>query len=869
MVMDCNINQEERNVTNDNLDRREFLVLASLGTAGVAMAGLPMKVLGEGRQATGNEPGSNWPQDAAQYRFYMVAYAHTDAVWLWPWEEAMAVVLSTCRSMLDRMKRDPQFAFAQTSAQFYKWVAETDPEMLKEIRQRVEEGRWDLIGGWWIEPDVNMPSGESLARQGLYGQRVMRELFGRQAKAGANPDSFGHPATLPQILKLQEMDGYMFARPSPSEIHLPADLIWWEAPDGTRIVGNRLRTGYGASGTLNDHLVTMMESHEPVKDLMIFYGAGDHGGGATDANIASINKIMTTPGAPKLIYSTPDQYFAHIRSMKDADLPTYQGELQHFGVGCYTAVAQVKKDNRTTEIAMTTAEKMAAVGSVAWNAAYPGAEFRSAWEKVLFQQFHDSLAGSARPEHYVHSRAAFGYAQYVANQAIYLSLQRLAWQIPTSDPESDYLVVFNPHPWATRLPVEYDLNWQPSTPSELTDERGTKIPHQWVQASEIIGDRLKLVYQAPLPAFGYRQFRVRKTTSKEAIASTVRASQQTLENEHLRVSFSPDGTIGIFDKDAGEEIFQGANAGARPVVLNDPSDTWSMIGDIYSYPDEIGAFGNAKSQVLEEGSLRGRVRTRTSYGRSSLEIDWILYAGSRWLEARCQLDWHEHLKMLKLSFPVQVTEPRSTYAIAFGHIERPTDGIENPGHRWIDLTGKRGRQKYGLAVINDAKYGYSVHDTDMRVSIARSAVFSNAPEGLLKPDGAYIWQDQGIQTFRFWLVPHAGSWQDAGIVRLTEELTTPVPVQYQGIHSGSRPQSGSFFSVETPNIVATAVKKADDGTNDLIVRCYETENRSTNAKLQLKFIDREWSGTFRPLEIKTLRIPLGGGPIRDVNILEK
>ncbi len=856
---------------NDELDRREFIRLASLGSGGLALnASSPMMVLGEDRPATiDDRPSDTWPADAVQNRLYMVAYAHTDAVWLWPWEEAMAVVLSTCRSMLDRMKRDPQCTFTQTSAQFYKWVAENDPEMLKEIGQRVEEGRWDLIGGWWIEPDLNMPNGESLARQGLYGQRVFRELFGRQAAAGANPDSFGHPATLPQILKLQEMEAYMFSRPDPSEMPLPADVFWWEASDGTRIVGNRLLFGYGRPwGPLDDRIRMAIKLREPVKDLMIFYGAGDHGGGATDADIALINEIMATPGAPHLIYSTPDQYFARLLSLEDANLPTYEGELQHFAVGCYTAVSQVKKDNRTTEIALTMAEKMAAVGSQVWNAAYPGEEFHSAWEKVLFQQFHDSLAGSARPEHYVRSHEAFGYAQYVANQAICLSLQRLAWQIPAADPESDYLVVFNPHPWATQLPVEYDLNWQRSTPSELTDERETQIPHQWVQASEIIGDRQKLVFQAPLPAFGYRQFRLRKITSKEAITSPVHASQETLENKNLRVSFSPDGTIGIFDKETGSELFQATNAGARAVVLNDPSDTWTMNGDIYSYPDEIGAFANARVQMLEEGAFRGRVKTRTSYGNSALEIEWILYAGSRLLEARCRLDWHEHLKMLKLSFPVQITQPRSTYEIAFGYVERPTDGLENPGHRWIDLTGKRGEQEYGLAVINDAKYGYSVQDNDMRVSIARGAVFASDKRNL-NPDGPYIWQDQGIQTFRFWLVPHTGSWQTAGIVRLAEELTTPVPVQYQGIHGGSRPQSGSFLSVETPNIVVTAIKKADEGTDGLIVRCYETEGRSTNAKLQLGFIDREWSGAFRPLEIKTLKIPLDHGPIREINLLEK
>jgi alpha-mannosidase len=772
--------------------------------------------------------------------------------------------------MLDRMKQSPHFAFVQTSARFYKYVAENDPEMLEEIRQRVNEGRWNVIGGWWIEPDVNIPSGESLARQGLYGQRTFRELFGRQASAGANPDSFGHPATLPQILKLQGLEEYMFARPDPGVRPLPADIFWWEAPDGTRILGNRLRTGYGSLGPLDDQVRAMLKAQEPVKDLMIWYGAGDHGGGATDESIASIERIMATPGAPKLVYSTPAQYFDKILAMKDTNLPAYEGELQRFAVGCYTAVSQVKKDNRTTELALTTAEKLAAIGSVAWGAAYPGEDFRTAWEKVLFQQFHDSLAGSARSEHYEISHAAFGYAREVADQAGALSLQRLAWQVPTADPASQYLVVFNPHPWSTQLEVEYDLDWPLSTPSRLTDERETKVAHQWVQASEIVGDsRNKLVFQAPLPAFGYRQFRVSKADAKEAIASPVSASRQALENEHLRVSLSPDGTIGIFDKDTEEELFQDPMKGARAVVLSDPSDTWTMIGNIYSYPNEIGAFAHAQIQVLEEGPFRGRVRTRTIYGSSALEIDWILYAGSRLLEARCTLDWHEQLKMLKLSFPVQVANPRATYEIAFGQIERPTDGLENPGHRWIDLTGRRGGQDYGLTVINDAKYGYSVHNNDMRLSIVRSPVFSNYPPSLIKPDGAYLWQDQGMQSLRFWLAPHAGSWQQAGVVRLTEELTSPVLVQYQGIHGGSRPLSGSFLSVDARNIIVTAIKRADEGSDDIILRCYETEGQTTNTSIDLAFINRQWKGSFRPFEIKTLRIPLKDGPIHEVNLLEE
>ena len=854
---------------SDHLDRRGFIKLAGIGAASMALTEsevLGAKTLNGSQAAPAGQSEESWPPGASQKRLDMIAYAHIDAVWLWPWTEAMSVVLSTFRSALDRMKSNPDFVFTESSAQFYKWVADSDPEMIQEIKQRVEEGRWNLVGGWWVEPDVNMPNGESLARHGLLGQRVFRNLFGRQAKVGFNPDSFGHTGTLPQILKLQELEDYVFMRPMEHAMHLPSDVFWWEAPDGTRALTYRIPISYNDSGALGVRVREVTALREPVKEMMVFYGAGDHGGGATDENIRSIGKIMATPGAPKLVYSTPEKYFAAIRAMKDVELPVIRGSLEHHAVGCYTAVAQVKKDNRTTEMAVTTAEKLASLGSVVWNARYPSSELQAAWEKVLFQQFHDSLAGSARPEHYVTSRHAYGYAQEVANQTIFLSLEKLAWQIPTEDPQSDYLVVFNPHAWNTELGVEYDLNWRPEVPSELTDEQGNRVAHQWGQGSTITGDRHALVFQAPLPAFGYRQFRIRKASTEGAVPSAVKASEEILENDHLRVTFSKEGTIGVFDKDAGQELFEGPTAGARAVVLNDPSDTWSH--HVYSYTDDIGAFTRTDLRVLEGGPLRGCVQVRSHYGGSTLETNWLLYAGSRTLEARCTLDWHEHMKMLKLSFPVRVQEPRSTYELAFGHIELKTDGAENPGQRWIDLTGKRAGKDYGLAVINNAKYGYSVLNNDMRVSIARGAVYAHDLGTKLKPDGTYIWQDQGIQTFRMWLVPHAGPWQAAGIPRLTEEYTAPVPVLYQGIHPGSKPQSGSFLSVDVKNVVVTALKKAEEG-DDLILRCYETDGRPTTATLRLGFVNREWTGKFRPLEIKTLSIPVSGEAIREVNLLEK
>jgi alpha-mannosidase len=727
-----------------------------------------------------------------------------------------------------------------------------------------------------------------LVRQGLYSQRLFQQLFGRMARIGYNPDSFGHPGTLPQILTLQGMHAYVFMRPQPHEKKLPADLFWWQGADGTRLLTYRIAFGYGADEHLQDvvrRFVTILQ--EPTKDLMVFYGAGDHGGGPTKENIRAIQDMQKMPGASAVVFSTPERYFDEIlEAVRPAaqspratggepplqDLPVVDDDLQHHSVGCYTAMSEIKKNNREAEAALATAEKMAALGSVVAGLGYPKADFTSAWKKVLFMQFHDSMAGTALPEQYEVSRHAYGYALEVANQAINRATEKIAWQIPTQDPSSEYLVVFNPHAWEALLNVEYDLGWgfdykagsQDNT--VLEDERGNNIAHQWTQATTVVDDRVRLVFRAPVPAMGYRQFRLHKGRPATPPASALRATERQLENEHLRVSFAADGTLLMFDKDERAEVFRRGAGGARAVVLDDPSDTWSH--DVRAYTKEVGAFADPRFRVLENGPLRATIRVRTSYGASSLQTDWMLYAGARTLEARVLLDWHEHRKILKFSFPVDVQDPRPTYEIAYGYKVRKAEGEEDPGQRWIDLSGRRGGGEYGLAVINDAKYGYSVQDNDLRISIVRGAVFAQHQPRQLEPDGEYLWQDQGEQTFRLLLAPHAGAWQEAGIVRRAEEFTAPVPVLYQGIHSGSRPLSASFLSMDAPNVVVSVMKKAEDG-DDLIVRCYETAGRPAKATLDLGLVNRRWTGNFRPLEIKTLRVPLAGGEIREVNVLEQ
>ena len=852
----------ENNKSKTQLSRRNFLRKAASGTALLALA--PATNL----FANSFQPGTAWSADALKFKIHMIGQAHIDPVWLWNWSEGISVVHSTFQSALDRMKETPDFKFTASSAQFYHWVAENDPAMLKEIRKRVEEGRWCSVGGWWVEPDMNIPSGEAMVRQGLYGQQTLLRLLGRRAKVAYNPDSFGHTGNLPQIIKSQGMENYIFMRPGIREKTLPSDLFWWSGTDGTEVLTYRIQFGYNDSGSVRTRVENLVAQYgnQPMKSFMAYYGAGDHGGGATKINISSINELKVEKDAPKVIYSTPETYFKEAREDKSLKLPVIHDDLQHHAVGCYTAESAIKKGNRLSESALVTAEKVASIGSAAWGAHYPKEEFTTAWHKVLFLQFHDSLAGSSLFDHSQDAREGHGHAQDVAHQATFMAVQKLEWQVSTEDPDSQYLLVFNPHAWEVKDNVEYDYNWGTMhKSSRVDDEKGNALPHQWAPGSSEAGSRKKLVVSMTVPPMGYRQIRL-WDSENPAPKSVVKVTENSLENDLIKVSFSYNGTIGIFDKATGKELFAGGNTGCRAVVIDDPSDTWSH--DIKTYNKEIGAFGNATIKILEEGPLRGKIRTITTYGISTLTIDWTLYADSKNPEAAVTLDWHEHLKMIKFSFPVDVDSPVATYETSYGTIIRATNGDEDPGQRWIDVTGKRESGNYGLAVFNDAKYGYSIIGSDLRISVARAAVYAHHNPKVLDMKAEHLWQDQGIQTFRLKLVPHAGNWQHSNLVRVAEEFMAPAVPIYQGIHRGTMPKSGSFLSVDAQNIIVSAVKQAESG-DDLILRCVETNGSAVTANLDLAFAKKKWSGSFRPYEIKTLRVNAKSGSIKEVNLLEE
>ena len=853
------------------ISRRNFIRRTVAGTATVALTPFTSLIAKAAPAA--------WPRNASAYKFYMIGHGHIDPVWLWPMREGISIVHSTFRSALERMKETQDLVFTSSSAQFYQWVADNDPQMLDEIKKRIAEGRWNVVGGWWVEPDVNIPSGEAMVRQGLYGQLTMQRLLGTRAKVAFNPDSFGHAGTLPQIFSLQGMNNYVFMRPGLHEKTLPADLFWWEGTDGTRVLTYRIQESYNEERNVNRRieLIMDMRNAQPMKSFMAFYGVGDHGGGPTIAAIQSIETLKSEKGAPTILYSTVDKYFTDMRDDKALNLPVVKDELQFHAVGCFSADVEIKKNNRLSENALVTAEKITTLGMAFWNAQYPKDKFTDAWKQVLQLQFHDSLAGTSVSVHSQDAREGHNYALNIAHTATAMAVQKLEWQIASEDPESEYVVVFNPHAWEVKTNVEYDLNNKPNP--MVTNERGEVLPAQIVQAQSVTG-RKRYLFNTAIPAMGYRQIRIQR--GETVPASKVSAENNRLENEFYRITFSPNGQIGIFDKETGKEVFKNGATGCKGVIIDDPSDTWSHeVVDFtknttgsykYTTKGEIGAFGNAKLTVIENGPLRATMRVQSAYGDSDMTIDWLLTAGSRNIEARVTINWHEKLKMLKFSFPVDVETPRATYEIPYGCIVRTADGKEEPGQRWVDVTGQQGTNTYGLTVFNDAKYGYNTLGSDMRITVTRSAPYAHHGPGKLSdmdPDNKCYWQDQGIQTMRLLLTPHKGSWQDINAPRIAEEFMTPPVVAYQGIHGGRMSKSGSYMSVDAPNVIVTALKMSESNNTNGIIRLVETMGKDTAVTLRFPSVNYQWNGKLKAFEIKSLRINPQTGSITEVNLLEE
>ncbi len=587
-------------------------------------------------------------------------------------------------------------------------------------------------------------------------------------------------------------------------------------------------------------------------------------GGPTRENIESILRLNADPELPELIFGTPDGFFGRM-SASGLTFPTVHDELQHHAVGCYSAHSGVKRLNRRAENALISAEKFCAIAQRVTGQKYPE-DFDLAWKAVLFNQFHDILAGTSLEAAYEDARDGFGEAMSIAGRNLNYAVQSISWSIGIEQDGTTPIVIFNPHSWPSLAGVE--LEFGSLTGEEvLLDDEDRLVPLQTVRSRAATRGRNRLNFVARLPAMGYRVYRVAPGTSTED-HPPLQADGSSAENDRFRLSLDADtGSISsLYDKKKQIEVFGGP--AARPVVVEDQSDTWSH--GVVRFGDEIGAFYVERIGLVEQGPVKAVLRVESRYGSSRLVQDFTVYAGLDRVDVEVTVDWREQFEALKLRFPVNLDLLRATFEIPYGSIEREVDGAEQPGQGWLDLSGimPETGETYGLSILNDGKYGFDVRDEEVGLTVLRSPIYAHHDPFVPQPDESYSFVDQGIQRFTYALLPHSGGWEAAGTVRQAAELNQRPIVVMETYHEGPLPEKDSYLSVEPDNVIVEVLKRAEDD-DDLIVRCREACKKATRAKIQLPRWAREIEADFAPCEIKTFRVPRDENlPVIETNLLE-
>lgn len=705
-----------------------------------------------------------------------VGHAHIDTAWLWPLREARRKSARTFSTALALMDEYPDYRFACSQPAQYAWMKQSYPTIFEGIRRQVAAGQWEPVGSMWVEADCNLPSGEALVRQFVYGKRFFMQEFGVDTRELWLPDVFGYPASLPQLIAESGGEFFLTQKLSWNDTNKPAHhTFMWEGIDGTAIF-----THFPPADTYNGNFTAgeIVRSAADFKDKesslrsLYLYGWGDGGGGPEPDMIESAHRLRSIDGAPQVELGRAADFFAHAKR-EAHNLTTWVGEL-YFELhrGTYTSQARTKWLNRRAEQALREAE----IWSVAVGHGYPADIFDSTWKRVLINQFHDILPGSSIDWVYEDAERELAAVIEIAAGITTSAQSRLAGS-------GDNLTVFNVNSHARREVVEVDGR------------------HILVDA----------------PACGWASI----IDSAPIQVQPVSVSGRVMENGLLRVTWDDRGLLtSIWDKEAGREVLA-VDAHGNALLLHDDNpknwDAWDVDADYRNSFVQITELASAKVEM--EGPLRAAVRFARNFGSSKLEQRMVLDAGSRVLRFETEVDWQEEHKFLKVAFPVAVRSSRATYEIQFGHVERSTHSntswdqarFEVCAHRWADL----GEPGYGVALLNDCKYGYDIQGSVMRLSLLRAPTH---------PDPA---ADRGKHRFTYALMPHPGDFREAGVIAAAEDLNNPLRAMRGGISAGEH----SLIEVDTPQVVVEAIKRAED-SDAVIIRLYEAWGGRCRARVR-------------------------------------
>lgn len=802
-------------------------------------------------------------QGLKQQQIGLLGHAHLDLAWLWPVSDTWEVAERTFESVLSLQADFPELIFAHSSPALFAWIEAHRPALFAAIQQQVAAGTWEIVAGMWVEPELNLISGESLVRQVLYGQRYVYEKFGAISAIAWLPDSFGFCWQLPQILRQGGVEYFVTQKLRWNDTSaFPHEAFWWRSPDGSEIFSViTAPIGEGIEPVKMAEFARRWQVNTGTKLSLWLPGVGDHGGGPTRDMLEVARRWQDSPLFPQLKFTTAHGWLGQVQAQQQ-EFPVWADELYlEFHRGCYTTHADQKRANRFSEHLLTEAELFAALATLATGQPYPQAELERAWKQVLFNQFHDILPGSAIPQVFEEANHAWTQVQQLGETLRQQAWQAIARQIslpPAPAPQSLPLLVFNSLNWdrtaVVRLPLPPALSAlcpQDQHRWQVYDLTGQPVPTQWYSC----GPQPTLLFWATeVPSLGYRLFWLRPTASPNpGDAEKIPGGEGnppspppdwTLKNRYLEVEVDP--TTGnltrVFDRLQQREILSGP--GNQLQFFRDQGqywDAWNIDPDYAKHP--LPAAALVSIEWLAQGPLEQRLRVQRQFGRSQFCQDYVLEAETPLLKIATTVQWQERQVLVKAAFPLTWSAPQASYEIPCGTIQRPTlppahplppaetARWEVPALHWADLTGPSPTGTYGLSLLNDCKYGYDAHPNQLRLTLLRSP---NWPD----PQA-----DLGEHQFTYGLYPHAGGWQEAATVHRGYELNRPLqaylwqPAPSSDAIAGANPADPAqgqtrkepsplppvhqFLDLQPQNLILMALKQAEANPNHWILRCYE------------------------------------------------
>jgi alpha-mannosidase len=794
---------------------------------------------------------------------HLICNAHLDPVWQWRWEEGCSEALSTFATAVRILKRHKTLIFNHNEAVLYEWVRRYDPTLFRDIRRLVANGRWCISGGWYLQPDVNLPGTESIIRQIIEGRRFFRKEFKCTPTVAYNFDSFGHSGGLPQILRKADYRMYIHMRPQEAELQLPSDLYRWRGVDGSEILTYRIAVGL--YHTERDNIEQRLNEGAELarrlqRDVPVFWGIGDHGGGPTEADLERIEAFARTTTDLRVRHSTPELLYRALRPYA-ATAPIVSGDLQRVFTGCYTSLSRLKR-RAVSSLAEVVQAEAASTCAWWWNSApLPAAELREAWRNHLFNDFHDILPGSCTEPAEHDALDQYGRASSLAREArlgAVASLNRGAHRtlyIPVT--------ILNTNPSCTRVPVEVECmldlrpKWTGTWHLALFSLNGREIPCQEEQPESLLpfnGWRRKVSFFADLPHVGAARYELRIVEGPPRATDEAQTPDAAPETEP-----APPPTPFI-----------------QPIVVEDDGDAWGA--NRWHYNAIVGRFVpiQGSSVQIHSGPVRRTVEAGYAWNKSSMILRTATYSGWPVTEFTVRVHWHEHRKRLKLAIPAGFKPESILCEVPGGAINRPPDGEEHVHGRWCILRGTLDGRPVAMAVISSGQHGFDVTEGELRLSVLRSAAYCHEQGFALTDPPARKYMDQGVHEFR--LLVQCGTPEEIldKVSGLADWLSAP-PAVYAHLPIGM-PSSGKslrsrtgdieeFLRISSPIIRLTACKQSED-TRALILRLQETSGNTGTTTISLGGQSRSMRLSFSPFEIKTIRVSRNGR-FHEVHMVEE